>query len=202
MLRYGLTGGIASGKSTVADMLRECGFPVLEADRMAHELIEPGGAAYDEVVERFGTDILERDGRIDRKRLGALVFENREKLKELNSVVHPMVEQEIVRGFAALEASGQHRAAFVEAALIFEAGLHARLDGVVVAWCLPEQQLARLKERGMSEAEAGKRIAMQMPVAEKLAMASEKIDCSDSIADTRRQVAALAEKLRGPASGV
>jgi dephospho-CoA kinase len=202
MLRYGLTGGIASGKSTVAAMLREQGFPVLEADRISHQLIEPDGAAYDEVVSLFGRGILQRDGSIDRKRLAALVFENREKLEELNSIVHPLVEQEIVRGFETLAAAGKHRAAFVEAALIFEAGLHSRLDGVVVAWCLPEQQLARLKERGMSEGEARKRIAMQMPVEEKLAKATEKIDCSDSVAETRRQVAALAEKLRGPDSGI
>jgi len=202
MLRYGLTGGIASGKSTVAAMLRECGFPVLEADRMAHELIEPGGAAYQEVVGRFGAGIVGPGGSIDRQRLAALVFQDRAKLDELNSIVHPRVEEAVERSFAALEASGTRGAAFVEAALIFEAGLQNKLDGVVVAWCLPEQQLERLRDRGMSEAEARQRIAMQMPVEEKLAKGSEKIDCSGSLAETRRQVAALAEKLRGPAAGL
>src|SRR5262249_17127395 len=185
MLRYGLTGGIASGKSTVAAMLRESGFPVLEADRMAHDLIEPGGAAYDEVVARFGAAILERDGRIDRKRLAALVFEDRERLEELKSIIHPRLPEAIEPAFRELQAEGRHQAAFVEAALIFEAGLDAKLDGVVVAWCLPEQQLARLKERGLSEAEARKRLAMQMPVEEKLAKATEEIDCSDSLVKTR-----------------
>jgi dephospho-CoA kinase len=196
MLKYGLTGGIASGKSTVAAMLREGGFPVLEADKISHALIERGGAAYGEVIARFGQEILDGDGRIDRARLGAIVFADRQKLEELNGIIHPRVEAELLRRLSELEKSGSHAAAFVEAALIFEAGLHNRLDGVVVAWCLPEQQLARLIERGMSEAEARQRIAMQLPVEKKLALAEEKIDCSGSIEETRRQVDALAGKLR------
>jgi dephospho-CoA kinase len=196
MLRYGLTGGIASGKSTVAAMLRELGFPVLEADRMAHQVIEPGQPAYSKVVSKFGDDILDADKRINRSRLGAIVFNDRAKLNQLNAIVHPRVEEELVRQFAELERSGNHAAAFVEAALIFEANLHKKLDGVVVAWCLPEQQLARLIERGLSEAEARKRMAMQMPAQEKLALATDKIDCSGSLQETRRQVAALAAKLR------
>lgn len=196
MLRYGLTGGIASGKSTVAAMLSELDFPVFEADRIAHQVIEPGQPAYSKVVSKFGDDILDADKRINRSRLGAIVFNDRAKLNQLNGIVHPRVEEELVRRFAELERSGNHAAAFVEAALIFEAHLHKKLDGVVVAWCLPEQQLARLIERGLSEAEARKRIAMQMPAQEKLALATDKIDCSGSLQETRRQVAALAAKLR------
>jgi len=196
MLRYGLTGGIASGKSTVAAMLREHGFPVLEADKVSHALIEAGGAAYEEVIARFGREILDGNGRIDRARLGAVVFADRQKLDQLNGIIHPRVEGEALKQLLELERSGWYPAAFVEAALIFEAGLHKQLDGVVVAWCLPEQQLARLIERGMSKAEARQRIAMQMPVAEKLALATEKIDCSGSMEETRRQVDALAAKLR------
>jgi len=195
MLRYGLTGGIASGKSTVAAMLRELGFPVIEADRVAHQVMEPGQPAYDEVISAFGEAILESEQRIDRRRLAAIVFSDRLKLSQLNAIIHPRVEQEMLRMFMELAQSGKHTAAFVEAALIFEAGLHKKLDGVAVAWCLPEQQLARLMERGLSEAEAGKRMATQMPVAEKLALATEKIDCSGSLEETRRQVRALAEKL-------
>jgi len=194
MLRYGLTGGIASGKSTVAGIFRELGFPVIEADRVAHQVMEPGQPAYNEVVSAFGKDILNADHRIDRKRLGAVVFNDREKLAQLNAIIHPRVEQEMEREFAQL--AGKYAAAFVEAALIFEADLHKKLDGVVVAWCLPEQQLARLMERGQSETEARKRIALQMPAAEKLALATEKIDCSGSLAQTRSQVEALAAKLQ------
>ena len=200
MLRYGLTGGIASGKSTVAAILRGHGFRVLEADKISHALIEPGGAAYEEVIARFGRDILDADGRINRGRLGAMVFRDPEKLKQLNGMLHPRVEVELLRRLGELEESGTVAVAFVEAALIFEAGLDNRLDGVVLAWCLPEQQVARLMERGMSEVEARQRIGTQMPVQEKLALAAEKIDCSGSIEETRSQVDALADKLRGAAS--
>jgi dephospho-CoA kinase len=196
MLRYGLTGGIASGKSTLAGMLRELGFPVIEADRVAHQVMEPGQPAYNEVVSVFGDVILDSDKRINRSSLAAIVFNDREKLTQLNGIIHPRVEGEMLEQFAELERSGRYPAAFVEAALIFEAGLHKKLDGVVVARCLPEQQLARLMQRGLSEAEASKRIAMQMPVAKKLALATEKIDCSGSIEETQRQAEALAEKLR------
>ena len=201
MLRYGLTGGIASGKSTVAAILRELGFPVLEADRMAHQVVEPSQPTYDEVRSFFGDAILGPDRRIDRSRLAAIVFDDREKLNQLNAIIHPRVEQEMVLQFAELESSGKHAAAFIEAALIFEAGLHKRLDGVAVVWCLPEQQITRLIERGVSEAEARRRIAAQMPVADKLALATEEIDCSDSLEETRRQVKAFATKLRQSSPG-
>ena len=196
MLRYGLTGGIASGKSTVAAMLRELGFPVLEADSIAHQAIEPGQRAYAEVIAKFGEEILDAHQHISRSRLGAIVFNDREKLNQLNGIVHPRVEEEVIKRFTKLQSAGKYKATFLEAALIFEANLHKRLDGVVVAWCLPEQQFARLIERGLSELEARKRIAMQMPVREKLALASDKIDCSGSLDQTRRQVQELATKLR------
>ena len=195
MLRYGLTGGIASGKSTVAGMLRELGFPVIEADRVAHEAIEPGQPAYSEAISVFGEKILDAHQRVNRGRLAAIVFADREKLNQLNAMIHPRVEEEMIRRFGELETAGGHGAAFVEAALIFEAGLNKRLDGVVVAWCLPEQQVERLIKKGMSEAEARERMAMQMPVGEKLALATEKIDCSGTVQETRRQVELLAAKL-------
>ena len=196
MQRWGLTGGIASGKSTVAVMLREQGFAVIEADRISHGLIERGGAAYADVKELFGDVVLDADGNIDRGRLAAIVFNDPEKLRRLNRIIHPQVAVEIERQLDELELSGKYAAAFVEAALIFEAGLHQLLDGVAVAWCLPEQQMARLIERGMSAAEARQRMAAQMPVAEKLAMATEKLDCSGTPDETRRQVERLAERLK------
>ena len=201
MLRYGLTGGIASGKSTVARMLRELGFPVIEADRVAHQVIERGQPAYDEVVSVFGDTILDSDKRINRSSLAAIVFNDQNKLERLNGIIHPRVEEEMLRQFAELARSGKHTAAFVEAALIFEAGLNKKLDGVLVAWCLPEQQAARLEGRGLSAAEAEKRIASQMPVAEKLVLATEKIDCSGSFEETLCQVRAFAEKLRRSSQG-
>lgn len=198
MLRLGLTGGIASGKSAVAAMLREMGFAVLDADALAHRLIEPGQAAYDEVIGEFGPAIADTRGRVDRVKLGAVVFADRTKLDRLNAIVHPRVREAMIRQLDEWQRGGTRDAAFVEAALIVEAGFHQNLDGLVVAWCTPEQQLARLLARGLSEADARRRIAAQLPVAEKLRNATEKIDCSHSIEETRRQVEALAAKLRHP----
>ena len=196
MLRLGITGGIASGKSAVAAMLREMGFPVLDADALAHKLIEPGQAAYDDVLREFGPSITRADGRVDRAMLAAIVFADRNKLDRLNAIVHPRVEAALLRQFEEWERNGIRDATFVEAALIVEAGIHKKLDGLVVAWCNPAQQLERLRARGLSEEEARRRIAMQLPVAEKLRYASEKIDCSGSLEQTRHQVEALAAKLR------
>jgi len=196
MLRWGLTGGIASGKSTVAGMLREQGFAVIEADRISHRLMEKDGAAYAAVVGLLGESILDSDKSIKRSRVAAIVFNDRDKLQQLNAIIHPKVEQALAKEFVELEKAGASPVAFVEAALVFEAGMHKKLDGVVVAWSLPEQQLARLMERGMSEAEARKRMAAQMPVSEKMALATEKIDCSSSREETRRQVTELAGRLR------
>ena len=177
-------------------MLRELGFPVLQADELGHQVIEPGRPAYEEVVREFGRGILDGAGRVDRGKLGAMVFADGEKLKRLNAIVHPRVEEEMVRKFEEWEKAGEKNAAFVEAALLVEAGYQKRLDGMVVAWCRPEQQLERLKARGLSEEEARRRIAAQMPVEEKLKYATEKIDCSETLAETKRQVEKLAEKLR------
>jgi dephospho-CoA kinase len=196
MKRLGITGGIASGKSAVAAMLRELGFRVIDADRLGHEVIEPGTRAYDEIVREFGAGVVGVDGRIDRGKLGALVFADRAKLQQLNAIVHPRVEEEMVRLFGEWEKSGVAAAAFVEAALLVEAGYQKNLDGLVVAWCKPEQQIERLLARGLSEAEARRRIAAQMPAEEKLKFATETIDCSGTMAETRRQVEALAKKLR------
>jgi dephospho-CoA kinase len=205
MMRLGLTGGIASGKSAVAGMLRDMGFHVLDADSLAHRLIEPGQPAYDEIVREFGAGVLEEAGatggstsarRIDRGKLGAVVFADRAKLERLNAIVHPRVGAEIFTQIATWEREGVQDPVFVEAALLVEAGYQNWLDGLVVAWCKPEQQLERLRARGMSEAEARRRIAAQMPVDEKLKYASQKIDCSKSLEETRQQVEELAAKLR------
>jgi dephospho-CoA kinase len=195
MLRLGLTGGIASGKSAVAAMLRELGFSVLDADSLAHKLIEPGQPAYDEVLREFGPSIAGA-GRIDRAKLSAIVFADRAKLDRLNAIVHPRVAEVIFSQFELWHRAGVRDAVFVEAALLIEAGIHKKLDGVVVAWCEPEQQFERLLARGLSADEARRRIAAQLPVEEKLRHATEKIDCSGSLEETRRQVTALAVKLR------
>ena len=196
MKRLGITGGIASGKSAVAGMLRELGFRVLDADRLGHEVIEPGRPAYEEVVRAFGPDVVDASGKINRGKLGSVVFADGAKLERLNAIVHPRVEEEMLKQFAEWERGGEKDAAFVEAALLVEAGYQKKLDGLVVAWCTPEQQLERLKGRGMNVDEARKRIGAQMPVEEKLKFATEKIDCSGTMEETREQVEKLAAKLR------
>ena len=195
MLKLGLTGGIASGKSAVAAILRELGFPVLDADSIAHKLMEPGQTAHDEIVQAFGADLADSSGRIDRHRLAAVVFADPAKLAKLNSILHPRVDQIIFDQLEAWQKSGAHPAAFVEAALLIEAGMAARLDGLVVAWCTPEQQLERLRTRGMSETEIHRRIAAQLPMEEKLKHATYTINCSGTLEETRAEVQALAANL-------
>ena len=196
MVRLGLTGGIASGKSAVAAMLRELGFSVLDADCLAHKLIEPGQPGYDEVLREFGPSIAGAGGRIDRAKLSSIVFADRGRLDRLNAIVHPRVAEVIFSQFELWHRAGVRDAVFVEAALLIESGIHKNLDGLVVAWCEPEQQFERLLARGLSANEARRRIAAQLPVEEKLRLATEKIDCSGSLEETRRQVTALAVKLR------
>lgn len=200
MLKFGLTGGIASGKSAVAALLREMGFQVLDADSLAHKLMEPGQPAREEILQEFGADLAGADGRIDRAKLAAIVFAGPAKLKKLNAILHPRVEEILLNQFDEWKRSGVRDAAFVEAALLIEAGFVGNLDGLVVAWCKPEQQLERLKARGMSEQDAKRRIAAQLPLEEKLRMATSAIDCSGTMESTRAQVQALAAKLRKSAA--
>jgi dephospho-CoA kinase len=177
-------------------MLREMDFPVLEADLVAHKLMEPGQAAHDEILREVAAGLADERGHIDRARLAAIVFADPLKLTKLNRIIHPRVEEITLQQFADWEKDGVHDAAFVEAALLVEAGIAARLDGLVVAFCRPEQQFERLRARGMSEEEARRRIAAQMPVEEKLKFATDRIDCSGTLEETRVQVEALAERLR------
>jgi dephospho-CoA kinase len=199
MLRLGLTGGIASGKSAVAAMLRELGFPVLAADSVSHQLMELGQSAHDEILKEFGSGIADESGKIDRGKLAGIVFADPGKLGRLNAILHPRVEKVMLQHFEECQRSGTRDAAFVEAALLVEAGFDKKLDGLVVAWCEPKQQLERLLARGMNELEAKQRLSAQLPVEEKLKHATYTIDCSRTLAETLAQVQALAAKLRRPA---
>lgn len=194
MLKIGLTGGIASGKTTVAAMLRNRGCAVLEMDPIGHRLLEAGTAAYEEVVGEFGRDILS-DGAIDRSKLAARVFSDTAKRNRLNAILHPPILEEVRKWFASLDRPGGPAFAVAEAALIFESGYSKELDSTVVCWCPAEQQLARLEQRGLSHEEAQARLAAQMPIDEKRKLADEGIDCSKSLEETERQVEALVEKL-------
>ena len=196
MLRVGLTGGIASGKTTVAGLLRDREYQVLDADALAHELLEPGQDAYKEVVRAFGEGILMPGGAVDRKKLGAIVFADADKRQRLNQIIHPRIHDITAKWFAALGSGYAPEMAFEDAALIFEAGARKSLDRVIVCWCRPEQQLERLVERGLTEEDARSRIAAQMPIDHKRRLADEVIDCSGSIEETERQLEQVLERLR------
>ena len=196
MLKVGLTGGIASGKSTVASLLRDRDCQVLELDPLGHELLEPGQAAYDEVVQEFGSVILGPGDKVDRAKLGAIIFSNAAKRGRLNEILHPRILQVVLQWFSALDRPGGPDLAIAEAALLFEAGFHKELDKLIVCWARPDQQLARLMERGLSREQASLRIAAQMPAEEKRALADEVIDCSGPFEETERQLEMVLAKLR------
>jgi dephospho-CoA kinase len=195
MLRVGLTGGIACGKSTVAGVMRERGCEILEADPVAHQVMEPGQPAYQDVVAEFGRTILDTDGRIDRKRLGPIVFADSAKLQKLNRIIHPRVLEILDRRLAQLEREKKARIAVVEAALLIEADYHRRLDVLVVVWCTREQQIERLLARGLTREQAEQRIAAQMPLEQKRRVADEVIDATGTLENSRRQTEALVERL-------
>ena len=202
MLHVGLTGGIACGKSTVAAIMRELGCQVLEADPIAHRLIEPGQPAYKEVLRECGAEVRAADGRIDRRKLAGIVFADPAKLDRLNRIVHPGVVAALDRELAELERTQPGAVAVVESALLIEAGYHERLDRLVVVWCEPEQQIERLRARGMTREQAEQRLAAQMPLDQKRRMADDEIDCSGSLEETRRQVERLVAKLKQLAATV
>lgn len=192
----GLTGGIGSGKSTVAAMLRELGAPVVDADRLARQVVEPGQPAYEEIVREFGPEVLAPDGAIDRKRLGEIVFGDEAKRRRLNAITHPRIAEAAQAEVARHVAQGAP-IVFYEAALLVENGLHRALDGLVVVTAPPETQLRRVMARDdVSEKAARARMDAQLPLADKLAVATHVIDNSGSLEETRRQVVRLWQTLR------
>jgi dephospho-CoA kinase len=201
MLRVGLTGGIASGKSTVASMLRDSDCLVLELDALGHEMLESGQPSHDEIVAEFGNGILDAAGNIDRSKLGRIVFADPEKRERLNQILHPRILDVARQWFAALARPAGPQLAFTEAALIVESGFHKDLDRLVVCWCTPEQQIERLQERGLSPEQAQQRVAAQMPMDEKRRYADIVIDCSGTLAATETQVGRALEKLSQWANG-
>jgi dephospho-CoA kinase len=200
MLHVGLTGGLASGKSFVGRTLAGLGCFLILADELGHQVIEPGGEAYDAVVALFGRDILNPDApdaRIDRRRLAALVFADPEKLAQLNALVHPPVkarERALVEGFAREHPDG---IAVTEAAILVETGSYKNYARLIVAVCRPEQQVERAMERdGVSREEVLDRLRRQMPLEDKVKHAHFVIDTSGSKENTVQQVRTVHEALR------
>jgi len=189
MSYFGLTGGVASGKTTVARMFEELGARIIDADQLGHELLRASLPAYQEVVQRFGNEVLDGSGAIDRKRLGAIVFGDGGKLAALNAILHPKIIQGVERLAEQFKAQSPRDVILVDAALIFEAGIGARFQRVVVVWCRPEQQIERLMAKaGLGRAEAERRVAAQMPAEEKRRRADHLIDTSGSLDSTLAQV--------------
>jgi dephospho-CoA kinase len=203
MLRVGLTGGIGCGKSTVAEMMRDLGCRVIDADAISRDLAEPGQPAYQQILVAFGTEILLADGRLDRAEIAHLVFSDASKLSTLNKILHPRVIAEEERQLVEIARTNPNAVAIVEAALLIEAGHHKLLERLIVVWCRPEQQIERLTNphgRAMSREDAMQRIAAQMTLEEKRWMATDEIDNSGSLAATQEQVIELVAELKTLAS--
>jgi dephospho-CoA kinase len=197
MLKVGLTGGLACGKSFVGEALAGYGCLLIQADVLGHEALEPGGEVYLMVVQEFGDEILSGDGHVDRRLLAARVFGSPEKLARLNALVHPYVirrEDELTAEFAAREPRG---IAVVEAAILIETGSYHRFDRLILVTCREEQQVERAMRRpGAVEGDVRARLSRQMPVAGKLKFADFVIDTSGEKEDTLRQTRAVYEALR------
>jgi len=197
MLKVGLTGGLACGKSFVGDALAGLGCYLIRADELGHEALAPGGAAFEPAVREFGPEILDADGRIDRRKLAARVFGDPEALARLNSLVHPAVknrEEELMAEFSSREPKG---IAVVEAAILIETGSYRRFDRLILVTCTEEQQVARAMHRdGLAEAEVRSRLSRQMPLLEKRKFADFVIDTSGEKEETLRQTRAVYQALR------
>jgi dephospho-CoA kinase len=191
----GLTGGIASGKSTAARTLVELGARVVDADLVAREIVAPGQPALAEIARTFGKEMLLPDGTLDRKRLGAVIFADVERRRALNAITHPRIAAETQARLGKLREEGVPVAIY-EAALLVENGVHKGLDGLIVVACDEATQLRRLMGRdGYVEADARARIAAQAPMAEKIAAATWVVDTSGPLADTKKQLARVWEEI-------
>jgi dephospho-CoA kinase len=203
VLKVGLTGGIASGKTFVGEAFAGWGCCLILADEIGRQVMAPGGEAFGGVVHEFGREILAPDGVIDRPRLAALVFQNPERLARLNALVHPPVlrrEDELATEFFARE---PHGIAVVEAAILIETGSYRRYDKLILVFCTPEQQIERaLRREGSVESDVRARIGRQMPLEEKRKFADYVIDTSETKEETLRQTRAVYEVLRQIESGL
>jgi dephospho-CoA kinase len=197
MLKVGLTGGLACGKTFVGQALAGLGCHLIQADEIGHQVLLPTGEAYNDVVREFGSGILNEDGTIDRKRLAAEVFDRPERLAALNRLVHPPVfrrERELIRKFAE---SDPHGIVVVEAAILIETGTYKEYDRLILVECEERQQIERAVKRDHADrAAVMARLSRQMPLAEKKKFANYLIDTSGSKEDTLRRVREVYDALR------
>jgi dephospho-CoA kinase len=196
MLKVGLTGGLACGKSFVGEALKNSGCLLIRADELGHEVLAPGGEAFEAVIREFGAEVLV-EGKIDRRRLAARVFKDREALARLSELVHPPViarEEKLMEEFGARQPKG---IVVVEGAILIETGSYKRFDRLIVAVCQVEQQIERSMRRdGITEAEVRARLNRQMSMEEKRKLADFVIDTSGTKQATLRQTCAVYQELR------
>ncbi len=197
MLIVGLTGGIASGKSLVAKVFQDLGAHVIDADKIVHELLEPGQQAWEEVVERFGPEIVFPDKTINRRKLGEIVFNDAEKRAWLNQCLHPKVFAVYTARVKHLCARALHAIIVLDAALLIESGYHKKMDRIVVVYADQEQQLERLTSRDrFSREQALVRIRSQMPLSEKRKQADYVVENTGTREETERQAREIFQKLK------
>ena len=190
MLTVGLTGGIVCGKSEALSELEKLGAYTIDADDIAHQVITPGQPVYHQIVSTFGANILKSDQSIDRKKLGKLVFSNKESRKTLNQIAHPFILEEEERQISELKAQKNPRSSviIVEAALMIETGSYQRYDSIIVVNCHPKIQIERLMLRdGLSEKEALQRISSQLPAEEKIKHAQYVMENSGQLSELQEQ---------------
>jgi dephospho-CoA kinase len=196
MLKIGLTGSIAVGKSFVVSVLRELGCVTFDADKIAHSVMEPGKPAYEDIVKEFGANILAEDKTIDRAKLGAIVFADAERRKRLNEIVHPRVMEEQNALINQAEAANPAGITIIDAALMIESGGYKRFDKLIVVFCEPETQILRLMTRNqLSREDAERRVAAQMSSDEKRKYADYEIDTTGTMDETRQRVKQVYDKL-------
>lgn len=197
MLKVGLTGSIAVGKSYVCEVFSELGAVVLDADKTAREVVEPNTKGWKLIVENFGESVLQSDKQIDRVKLGAIVFADEAKRHLLNSIVHPLVFESQNRWLEQKESENPQNIAIIDAALMIESGNYKRFEKLIVVWCQPEIQLQRLMLRNnLSEQEALKRIKAQMPQDDKKRFADYLIETSEGFEASKKQTIEIFNKLK------
>ncbi|HHY59426.1 MAG TPA: dephospho-CoA kinase [Clostridia bacterium] len=197
MYTIGLTGGIGSGKSTVGAMLAELGAVVIDTDRVAREVVAPGSETLREIVQFFGTDVLQADGSLDRKKLGALVFADEAKRKMLNRITHPAIKKAVGEKLAQIERQDPEAVVVIEAPLLMEAGMTSMVDEVWLVTVDPETQLRRVMDRDHLSLEAAlQRIRSQLSSAEQAAYSDVVISTAQSLAQVQREVEKHWERLK------
>lgn len=197
MLKVGLTGSIAVGKSFVVSVLAELGCITFDADKVAHSVMKPGCPAYEDIVREFGVSVLAPDGSIDREKLGAIVFANEAHRTRLNEIVHPRVIAKQNRLLREAEAKAPDGIAVVDAALMIESGGYKRFDKLIVVYCARQTQIERLMRRNnIAREDAERRVAAQMSSEEKLEYADYMIDTSGTFDETRFRVIEVFDELK------